>query len=192
MWQALLLSQTQLTQGLGHLSTSPSLALRVAEVLMNFLPPPIFPSDNSTPPKPGLGMSPSGSSPIKRAQASPAVGFTLVRKLWSVVRNVLATSCLSTIAERVLVSILAKRYPLSDDHKFQDAWRALCADLVVACFADAVAFVLRPPPPLNGSEDLKVAPGRWEVWRMIAERWQIAPAGLNWETGVQLLMTARR
>jgi len=196
MWQALLLSQTQLTQGLGHLATSPSLTMKVADVLINFLPlqnlHPSNPSPtDSSPVKPG-----SASSPVKRSQAGPIVGFTLVSKLWGVVKNVLASSCLSRIAERVLDTVLAKEYPLSVDEKLRDAWWGLCSDLVAACFTHAIALVLRPPPSSNSSDDSKLAPVgtnmRRAIWRMVAESWQSAGGGVSWETGVQLLTVVRR
>ena len=196
MWQALLLSQTQLTQGLGHLTTSHSLTMKVADVLVNFLPPPNSPPSNPSPTKSSLGTPVSASSPIKRSQASPAVGFALVSKLWGVVKNVLASSCLSSMAERILDAILAKEYPLSADEKLRDAWRGLCSDLVTACSTHAVALVLRPPPSSNSSDDSKLAPlgtnTRREIWRMVAESWQGGSVGVSWETGVQLLMLARR
>src|SRR5882762_5824256 len=110
MWQALLLSQTQLTQGLGHLTTSPSLTMKVADVLIDFLPPQNFSPSDPSPTKSSLGASASASSPVKRSQASPAVGFMLVMKLWGVVKNVLASSCLLSIAERILDVVLVKEY----------------------------------------------------------------------------------
>ena len=126
----------------------------------------------------------------------PVVGFTLVSKLWGVVKNVLASSCLSSIAERVLDAILVKEYPISVDEKLRDAWWGLCSDLVVACFTHAVALVLRPPSASNDSEDPKLAPvdtdARRAIWRMVVESWQSASAGVSWETGVQLLTVARK
>jgi len=196
MWQALLLSQTQLTQGLGHLATSPPLTMKVADVLVNFLPPPNLPPSNPSPTKSSLGMAVPASSPVKRSQASPAVGFTLVSKLWGVVKNVLATSCLSSMAERILDAILVKEYPLSEDEKLKDAWWRLCSDLITACFAHGVALVLRPPSSSNNTNDsglvLADANARRAVWRMIAESWESCSSGISWETGLQLLMIARR
>lgn len=196
MWQALLLSQTQLTQGLGHLATSPSLTMKVADVLVNFLPPPNSPPSNPSPTKSSLGTSASASSPVKRSPASPAVGFVLVSKLWGIVKNVLASSCLSSMAERILDAILAKEYPLSVGEKLQDAWRGLCSDLVTTCSTHAVALVLRPPSSSNSSDDPKLAPfgtnAKREIWRIVAESWQSAFVDVSWETGVQLLMIARR
>ena len=196
MWQALLLSQTQLTQGLGHLTTSPSLTTKVAGVLINFLPPLNLPPSNPSPADSSPVKPASASSPVKRSQASPAVGLTLVSKLWGVVKNVLASSCLSSIAERVLDAVLAKEYPLSVDEKLKDAWWGLCSDLITACFTHAVALVLRPSSSSNNSDDSRLAPvgadARRAVWRMVAESWQNVSADVSWETGVQLLMVARR
>ena len=196
MWQALLLSQTQLTQGLAHLTTSPSLTMKVADVLVNFLPLPILSPGNPSPTKSGLGALASGSSPAKRSQASPAVGLLLILKLWSVVKNVLASSCLSSMAERILDAILSKEYPLSKDEKLQDVWQGLCSDLVAACFTHAVTLVLRPPSSSNNSDDPKPVPigtnTRQEIWRIVVVLWHGTSAGISWETGVQLLMIARR
>ena len=196
MWQALLLSQTQLTQGLGHLTTSPSLVMKVADVLVNFLPPIKLHPSNPSPAKSNLEMSAFASSPVKRGQASPAVGFMLVLKLWGVVKNVLASSCLSSMAERILDAVLAKEYPLSEDEKLRDAWSRLCSDLVAACFAHAVALVLRPPSSPDSSGDSKLAAVgvdmRREIWGVIAESWQTAATSVSWETGVQLLMFPRK
>ena len=193
MWQALLLSQTQLTQGFGHLTTSSPLTMKVADILINFLPPQNSPSDNPTPAK--LGTSISTSSPVKRSQASPVVGFMLVSKLWGIVKNVLASSCLSNMAERVLDAVLVKDYPISKDGKLQDAWSALCSDLVASSFAHAVALIVRRPEPSNGSDESKFgvigANTRREIWRMVAQFWPSSACGFGWETGVQLLMTAR-
>ena len=192
MWQALLLSQTQLTQGLGHLSTSPSLMMKVADVLVNFLPPP----SNSSPTKSSLGTSTSASSPTKRSQASPTVGFILVQKLWGVVKNVLASSCLSSMAEQILNVVLAKEYPISQDEKLRDAWWGLCSGLVAACFTHAIALVLHPPSSSNNSDDPELASvgtnARQEIWRILAESWQSASTGASPEVGMQLLMIARR
>lgn len=193
MWQALLLSQTQLTQGLGHLTTSPPLAIRVADILISFLPHQNLPPINPTSTKPDLVAS--TSSPVKRSQASPAVGFMLVSKLWGVVKNVLASSCLSNIAQRILDAVLTKEYSLSKDERLQDAWSALCSDLVALSLAHAVTLVLSPLPSPNGGEESKsVTPStntRRELWRLVAESWQSSAAAVNWETGFQLLLTAR-
>jgi len=196
MWQVLLLSQTQLTQGLGHLETSPSLTMKVADVLINFLPPPLSPQSNPSPTKLGPGTPASASSPVKRTQASSAAGFALVLKLWGVVKNVLASSCLSSMAERVFGAVLAKEYSLSEDEKLQGAWRGLCSDLVASCFTHAVALVLRPSSSSNSSDGPKLAPAgantKREIWRMVSGSWQSAPVGVGWETGIRLLMAARR
>ena len=196
MWQALLLSQTQLTQGLGHLATSPSLTMKVADILVNFLPPSNLPPSNPSPTYSSPVKPVSASSPVKRSQASPAVGFRLVSKLWGVVKNVLASSCLSSIAERILDTVLAKEYPLSVDGKLRDAWWGLCSDLVPVCFTHAAAIVLRPPSSSNDSEDPKTVPVgtnvRRAIWRMVAESWQNSSTGVSWETGAQLLTVARR
>lgn len=196
MWQALLLSKTQLTQGLGHLTTSPPLTMKITDILVNFLPPPLLPQSNSSPTKPSPGTPAFASSPAKRSQTSPAVGLTLVLKLWSVVKNVLASSCLSSMAERILGAVLTKEYPLSEDKKLRDAWWRLCSDLVAACFTHAVALVLRPPPSSDSRDGPKPAPlsanTRREIWRIVSESWQNAPAGVGWETGIQLLIIARR
>jgi len=196
MWQALLLSQTQLTQGLGHLATSPSLTMRVADVLVNFLPPPLLPQSNPSPTKSGLGTLASASSPVKRNQASSVPGFTLVLKLWGVVKNVLASSCLSSMAERIFDAVLAKEYSLSEDEKLQSAWWGLCSDLVASCFTHAVALVLRPPSSSDSSDGPVSAPAgantRREIWRIVSGSWPSASIGVGWETGIQLLMIARR
>jgi len=196
MWQALLLSQTQLTQGLGHLTTSPSLTMKVADVLVNFLPPPTPLPGNTSPIKSSLGTPASGSSPAKQSQVNPAVGLMLVLKLWSVVKNVLASSCLSSMAELILDAVLAKEYPLSEDEKLQHVWWELCSDLIAACFTHAVALVLRPPSSSNNSDGPKPVPvgknTRQEIWRIVAGSWQSASGGVGWETGVQLLTIARR
>lgn len=196
MWQALLLSQTQLTQGLGHLATSPSLTMRVADVLVNFLPPPLLPRNNPSPTKSGPRTHGSASSPVKRNQVSSAPGFALVLKLWGVVKNVLASSCLSSISERIFDAVLAKEYSLSEDEKLQGAWWGLCSDLVASCFTHAVALVLRPPSSSNSSNNPESAPAganmRREVWRMVSRSWPSASVGVGWETGIQLLITSRR
>ena len=198
MWQALLLSQTQLTQGLGHLATSPSLTAKVADVLVNFLPPQNLPQTNpsQTDLSPVKPASASASSPVKRSPASPTVGFALVLKLWGVVKNVLASSCLSSMAERILDAVLAKEYPLAMDEKLKEAWWRLCSDLVTVCFPHAVALVLRPISSSNNSDDSKLGPVgpdvKRAIWRMVAESWQTFSTGVSWETGVQLLMVARR
>ena len=195
MWQALLLSQTQLTQGLGHLTTSHLLTVRITNILVNFLPPQQLSLSHPTPAKPGLGTSASTFSPVKRTQASPAVGIMLVLKLWSVVKNVLASSCLSNMAERILDAVMAKEYPLSKDEKLEDAWSALCSDLVISSFGHAVTLVLRPPSSSIGSEKPNLSTTgtntRQELWRIVAESWRGFATGVSWETGLQLLMIAR-
>ena len=195
MWQALLLSQTQLTQGLGHLTVSPSLTMKVADILTSFLPPKTLSPDNPTPAKPSPGTSAFTSSPVKRSQANPVVWLKLVLKLWGVVKNVLANTCLSNIAERVLDAVLAKEYSISEDNKLRDAWSALCSDLVTSNFAYAVTLILRPPPSSNGNDESKLTivrrnTGR-EIWQIAAVSWQSSASGVSWETGLQLLMHAR-
>ena len=199
-WQALLLSQTQLTQGLSHFTTSPSLAMKVADVLIDFLPPPNLPTGNPSPTKSSFGTPASISSPAKRGQVNPVAGFVLVLKLWGVVKNVLASSCLLSMAERVLDAVLVKKYPISEDERLQDAWTVLCSDLVATCFTHAVAHVLRSPPPSNGGDKSRLEgtgsntrqDTRQGIWRVVAESWRSAAVGVDWETGVQLLMTAQR
>ena len=100
------------------------------------------------------------------------------------------------MAERVLDAVLVKEYPISEDERLQDAWTVLCSDLVATCFTHAVAHVLRSPPPSNGGDKPRLegtgSNTRQGIWRVVAESWRSAAVGVDWETGVQLLMTAQR
>ena len=104
------------------------------------------------------------------------------------------------MAERVLDAVLVKEYPISEDERLQDAWTVLCSDLVATCFTHAVAHVLRSPSSSNGGDKSRLEgtgsntrqDRRQGIWRVVAESWRSAAVGVDWETGIQLLMTAQR
>jgi hypothetical protein len=56
--------------------------------------------------------------------------LSVVKQLWSVIKNVFSASLLAVIAEKVLAAILERRYDLSDE-KVKTAWSVLCSDLML-------------------------------------------------------------
>lgn len=113
VWQSLLLVQAQLTQGHGHLTTLSSVVSdRITSIISGFLCPLDLPE-------------------VSNAVQVQLDQLTLIRSLWSVLKNVFSISCLAALAESILVSILQRVFRLSDD-KVNRVWSALCADLVVS------------------------------------------------------------
>jgi hypothetical protein len=55
--------------------------------------------------------------------------LTIILKLWSVVKNVFTKSWLSFPAEKILASLLRKRFDISNED-VKNLWSRLCAELV--------------------------------------------------------------
>ena len=104
IWQALLLVQGQLTESHQHLTASPAFTYRVVSIVKKI------------------------SSPLETPR-SQARYLNTISELWTVMRNVFNKKWLPSPAERILASLLNKRFDLSDE-TVKSYWSRLCAELI--------------------------------------------------------------
>ncbi|PPQ70537.1 hypothetical protein CVT24_000292 [Panaeolus cyanescens] len=121
-WQALLLVQTQLTQGNEHLSPTPDFATKLASIVS--------------------GFAVSNEPPEIQAKA-----LSFVSKLWNAMKNTFAHDWLSSAAEIIVTSLLSKSFSL-DDAVVQEVWAKVCSDLI----AVGVSSVLNLLHGLHGGD----------------------------------------
>lgn len=117
IWQALLLVQTQLTQGNRHLTALASFASEAASIVTRF------------------------AVQVDNAEVQVR-HLKLIRKLWVVMKNVFASSWLPSPAEMILVSLLKCTFTLESD-SVTDIWSKLCADLISVGIPSLVAVLNR-------------------------------------------------
>lgn len=96
--------QGQLTESHQHLTASPAFTYRVVSIVKKI-------------------SSPLGTP---RAQARY---LNTISELWTVMRNVFGKTWLPSPAERILASVLSKRFDLSDE-TVKSYWGQLCAELI--------------------------------------------------------------
>ncbi|KAF8589093.1 hypothetical protein K439DRAFT_1383673 [Ramaria rubella] len=164
-WQALLLTQTQLTQGYEHLSSEPAFISQLSHLLKSFL------ADQS------LEWSLDATAPSWSSQPLK-LGF--VRNLWIVARNVFAVSTLANAAELLLSEVLKHDYH-TEQNEVRDAWAALCAELLLAGEPRLVRELWGEDEQGYG---LKSALKRG-LWRVVSHQW-IEQAGA-WTGAIELL-----
>ena len=162
-WQALLLTQAQLTQAYEHLTSAPAFVSKLTALLKSFLT------------DPSLEWSLDAGSPSWSSQPLK-LGF--VRNLWSVARNVFVVPTLTAAARTLLSEVLKHDYRLAQS-EVRDAWAALCAELVLAGLPALVRTVWEEQE--QGSErKMKRA-----LWGVVSQRW--AEAAGSWEGAIELL-----
>ncbi|KAJ7505135.1 hypothetical protein B0H11DRAFT_1977000 [Mycena galericulata] len=115
-WQSLLLMPTDLTQGLGHLTTQDPFASKIADLICAF----IVPTDTAD------------------AQVEQLV---LVSKMWRTMTNVFQPAWLSSPAETVLDAVLKQSHTISEE-PVQDIWAQLCSELISFGLPTAVKVVM--------------------------------------------------
>jgi hypothetical protein len=104
IWQALLLVRGQLTESHQHLTSSPSFTSRVVSIVVQL------------------------SLPLETPQAQ-ARYLSTISELWTVMKNVFTRAWLPSPAERILASLLKKRFDLSNE-TVKLYWSQLCAELI--------------------------------------------------------------
>ncbi|KAG5351604.1 hypothetical protein C0989_005611 [Termitomyces sp. Mn162] len=155
VWQSLLLVKADLTQGHRHLTAPGAFASQIAGIVNRFL---VHSQDILV--------------QVQRLIA--------VKRLWSVMKNVFATSWLP--AERILASVLEINFFLEEEH-VKAAWSNLCSDLI-SVGIPTLLHVLS-----TGSEGPKVTR---QLWTILARMWQVSDEAAHWEELVSLLVIPLR
>ncbi|KAF9054214.1 armadillo-type protein [Panaeolus papilionaceus] len=103
-WQALLLVQTQLTQGNEHLASTPSFCNKIASIVGKL----------------------AVQDPSVNTQAK---SLSFISKLWNAMKNTFVHEWLSPAAGVIVTSLLSKSFAV-DQQDIRDLWAKLCADLI--------------------------------------------------------------
>lgn len=159
----MLLTQAQLTQGFEHLTSTPPFILHLTELLKSFL---IDPS---------LEWSLDASAPSWSSQPLK-LGF--VRNLWTVARNVFASSTLAGTAQTLLYEVLKHDYMLGQ-YEVRDAWASLCAELVLVGLPQLIKELWTEQEQGQEKEIKR------ELWRVVSKRW--IDSASSWNGAIELL-----
>ncbi|KAI1790183.1 hypothetical protein LXA43DRAFT_891520 [Ganoderma leucocontextum] len=170
VWQTLLLVQTHLTQGLGHLTASPQSTDCVLLVLTDFLD--WNPSNDAT-------------SPSIRADVVQRCALLVCHQLWDATRSVFSDSWLSSAAGSLLGSVIRRTFDLSTE-EVKTAWSDLCASLISTNAPDLVARLVAE------DEDHRKADIRRKLWSLTAETWTVREPTHSWADSVDLLVLPLR
>ncbi|KAI0786188.1 hypothetical protein C8Q75DRAFT_867298 [Abortiporus biennis] len=149
IWQALLLCQTQLTQGCGHLSPEPDIANRVVLLMLCLL----------------TGTGKSKEANTEGVNFSQLLRLRTIHHLWAVLKNVFATPWVTQSATSLLRSLLTNNFPL-DDANIKAVWSDLCSDLLTFSSPNL------PPSFLIGSHENQESQLKRQMWHILAESWQ--------------------
>ncbi|KDQ62521.1 hypothetical protein JAAARDRAFT_66222 [Jaapia argillacea MUCL 33604] len=158
-WQSLLLTQAQLTQGRGHLTTPPSFAENITSFFVDYL-------------------ASSLTDPAPEQQCSL---LSIVYKLWSVMQNVYSASWISTAAGPILSTLLQRELSISD-HKVKDAWSKLCSSLLLAGSPNLLDSLSTQTD--EGAEVLL----KKSLWSVLARTWDGFAKSITWEGAVALIV----
>ncbi|KAF8503016.1 hypothetical protein BU17DRAFT_71831 [Hysterangium stoloniferum] len=145
-WRALLLTQSQLTQGCENHTTEPAFMSQLVDILKSFLV------------NQGLEWVLDSSAPSWSSQPLK-LGF--VHNLWSEARNVFAAPALSRAAGSLLEEVIKHKYEL-DQVEVRDAWGMLCAELLLAGSLELMRKLWQTgyPPILKRG-----------LWRTVGRQW---------------------
>ncbi|OAX38765.1 hypothetical protein K503DRAFT_740676 [Rhizopogon vinicolor AM-OR11-026] len=165
IWQSLLLVEAQLTQGFHHLTTSADLAEQSALIVTGFIP-----------------------QTLRHAEGPPVVliatqvrALAAIAQLWSVMKNVFASLCISTAAKTILTDLLKHDFLLTDEG-VRARWSKLCADLMVAAMPSCI-YEFRTLTSSQATE--KIAR---ELWSLVAQSLLSQSEMPCWLDNVKLLI----
>jgi hypothetical protein len=166
VWQSLLLVEAQLTQGFHHLTTSANLAEESALVVTGFIP---RTSGHAGEPDPMLLV------------ATQVRALAAITQLWSVMKNIFASLCISAAAKIILTDLLKHDFRLTDEG-VRDRWNKLCADLMVT----AMPSCIQEFRTLTSSQTTeKIAR---ELWSLVAQSLLSQSEMPCWLDNVKLLV----
>ncbi|OJA17203.1 hypothetical protein AZE42_00201 [Rhizopogon vesiculosus] len=165
IWQSLLLVEAQLTQGFRHLTTSADLAEQSALIVTGFIPQ----------------TSGHAEGPPVVLIATQVRALAAIAQLWSVMKNVFASLCISTAAKTILTDLLKHDFLLTDEG-VRARWSKLCADLMVAAMPSCI-YEFRTLTSSQATE--KIAR---ELWSLVAQSLLSQSEMLCWLDNVKLLV----
>ena len=149
VWQALLLSQTELTQERRHLTTSPPFVDIVVSTIASNL---------------NWISSPPEDIAIPNASIQICV-LDLCSQLWNVAGHVFSKSWLASAAGTLLARVLEHTFDLSNED-VKASWSELCAVLISACAPEFISRLV------GEGDDQRTDDIRRELWRLRAREWQ--------------------
>ena len=160
IWQALLLVQAQLTQGHRHLTTSSAFAVKISSLVSRFV------------------------TPTEECDAQIRELF-LVKKLWTVMKNVFEKSWLASPAEIILAAILEQTFGF-ENNDVQALWNQLCADLISIGIPTIIHILFVRSESRKEEKESQVTK---QLWLLMAKR-QLDSDECSWEELVLLLVVS--
>jgi hypothetical protein len=158
IWQALLLVQAQLTQGHRHLTTSSAFAVKISSLVSRL----IIPTEECD------------------AQVRELL---LVKKLWTVMKNVFGKPWLASPAEIILAAILKQTFGF-ENNSVEALWSQLCADLISIGIPTIIHILFVRSESQKEEKETQVTK---QLWLLMAKR-QLASDECSWEELVLLLV----
>ncbi|KAG6887993.1 hypothetical protein C0992_009973 [Termitomyces sp. T32_za158] len=101
--------------------------------------------------------------------------LVVVKQLWSVMKNVFATSWLP--AEKIVASVIKVNFFLEEEH-IKAAWSDLCSDLISVGIPTLLHVMS------TGSEGQKVTR---QLWTVLARTWQVPDEKAHWDELISFL-----
>lgn len=123
IWQCLLLVQTQLTQGQGHLTMQAGRTARISQFLVSLLSP---------------------HDEMQLSSTNRTRSLSLTCRLWSTARNVFASSWLEGMAKALLKPLLSFSVDFRNS-ELREAWSLLCADMLASASPEFLHHLLQTP-----------------------------------------------
>lgn len=106
--------------------------------------------------------------------------LSLIRKLWSVSKNVFSTPWLSSPAEAILIAILKRDFCISDA-TVRGAWSKLCAELASTGVPGLLEIVCVQ------SEHRREIEIKRQLWSVLAKTWEESEDRFTWQDAVSFL-----
>ncbi|KAH9851814.1 hypothetical protein C2E23DRAFT_732427 [Lenzites betulinus] len=164
-WQALLLTQTQLTQERGHLTATPEFTAKAVTTVTYLLEW-----------RPSSATEPNSHASIEAQRRA----LKVCAQLWAVMRHVFSDSWLSAAAGSILSSTIQHRFNLSDE-RVKAAWGELCADLVSYSASVLMARLAAE------DEDHCLVDIKRELWCIAARQWPSIEPSPSWRNTIEFL-----
>jgi hypothetical protein len=106
--------------------------------------------------------------------------LSLVKQLWTVMKNVFSAAWTPDPAETILATILEHNHDISDA-RVKSIWSNLCSDLVTACDP---AFLVSLCIQNEHRRETKL---KRQLWTILAKVWQSSGVKFTWQDAVLFL-----
>ena len=167
IWRALLLAQTQGTQGHELVMFKEELTAKATSLVANFLP----------------DVSPRRRSPEHSSlELSQDAGcLLLVHELWMVFKDVSTLPWITAAAAKILTIVLKCPFDLSNA-TVMGAWSSICTDLIAVGLPDVMRTLV------SQSDAAAEVELHRQLWQMVAKSWNDSSKCTDWTDAVLLLV----